>query len=258
MADLRRQYAHFHRVLLELLLDLEQQAWVWWLTDKQGHLPKPEGEANTYRKALYVLEDLEPYRVRLADLETVRQTVLGLAIAKPVGVLAPVAVENLNEVVLSKTVSWSSHAYDKSKVITKLYGALELAKRNLKVFDTFASADDPRREAIVREIYELEQGIETVRTYLEATLRERAKSEKHTARLYPEGARAEATMLYIRDVGLIVAGAGLIGGERVRYSKSEHRRSDKMQGRLEPLLTYGNYAFYSEKSWQQVKASSGS
>lgn len=253
MEDLRRHYAYFHRVLLELLLDLEDKEQVWWLTDKQGHIPKPEGEANTYRKALYVLEDLRPYVGRLKELEQVQQTVLGLAVAKPVGVLTPVAVEEIREVVLSKTVSWSSHAFEKAKVVSKLTGALGLAQGNLRSFQTYATAEDDRREALEQEIRTLEADIERLRAHPEDLFRERAKSEKHTARLYPSDNGGEVSMVYIRDVGLIVAGKGLTGAGRVRHSQSEHRRSDNLTVRLEPLLVYGNYEIYAERAWGEVK-----
>lgn len=253
MEDLKRHYAHFHRVLLELLLDLEHQEQVWWLTDKQGHIPRPEGEANTYRKALYVLEDLEPYKGRLKELEQVQLTVLGLAVAKPVGVLTPVAVEGLSEVVLSKTVSWASHAYDKPKVISKLTGALALARGNLRSFQTYATTQDQRREALELEIHTLEADIERLRAHPDAVFRERAKTEKHTARIYPHDDRGEVSMLYIRDVGLIVAGKGLTGTGRVRFSSSEHKRSDKLTDKLKPLLVYGNYEIYDEQAWNKVK-----
>jgi hypothetical protein len=253
MEDLRRYYAHFHRVLLELLLELEARETVWWLTDKQGHIPKPEGEANTYRKALYVLEELEPYRKRLLELEQVRQTVLALAIPKPVGVLMPVAVEGLREVVFSKTVSWSSHAYEKAKIISKLSGALGLARGNLSTFQLYATTDDRRRDALEREIHTLEVDLERLRTHPENVFRERAKTEKHTARLYPQDGRGEISMVYIRDVGLVIAGKGLTNAGRVRPSASEHRRSDKLTGKLEPLLVYGNYEIYAEREWNEVK-----
>lgn len=253
MEDLRRYYAHFHRVLLELLLELEARETVWWLTDKQGHIPKPEGEANTYRKALYVLEELEPYRQRLLELEQVRQTVLALAIPKPVGVLMPVAVEGLREVVLSKTVSWSSHAYEKAKIISKLSGALGLARGNLSTFQLYATTDDRRREALEREIHMLEVDLERLRNHPDELFRERAKTEKHTARLYPQEGRGEVSMVYIRDVGLIVAGKRLTDAGRVRPSSSDHRRSDKLHDRLEPLLVYGNYQIYAEREWSEVK-----
>ena len=254
MEVLKRQYAYFHRVLLELLTDLVAESTTYWLSDKQGHIPRPEGEANSYRKALYVLEDLALYRKRLKELEDVQKTVLNLAIAKPVGVLLPLAFETIGEVVLSQAVSWSSHAYPKEKVLAKLSGALGIAKKNLRAFDTYAMTDDPYREKVVEEIQGLEGGLERLRQFPEETLRERAKSEKHTARLYPTDNRGEVRMVYIRDVGLIVAGPGLTQPGHVRVRNPRERRSDRMEGRLEPLLVYGNYEIYSERRWQDEKS----
>ena len=253
MEPIKRHYAHFHRVLLELLLDLEHHEQVWWLTEKQGHIPRPEGEANTYRKALYVLENLEPYKGRLKELEQLQLTILGLAVAKPVGVFTPVAVEQVTKVVLSKTVSWASHAYEKAKVVSKLTGALALAQANLRSFQTYATVEDERRETLEREITTLAADIERLHNHPEELFRERAKSEKHTARLYPQDDRGEIRMLYIRDVGLIVAGKGLTDDGQVRHSSSEHRRTDKLTDKLEPLLIYGNYEIYAEQAWNDLK-----
>ncbi len=253
MDTLKRQYAYFHRILLELLTELVAESTTYWLSNKQGHLPRAEGEANSYRKALYVVEELEPYRKRLTELETIQQAVMNLAIAKPVGVLLPLTFEAIGKVVLSQAVSWSSHAYPKEKVLAKLTGALGIAKKNLRAFDTYAMTDDPYREAVMAEILELERGLEQLRQFPEATLRERARSEKHTARLYPLADRGEVRMVYIRDVGLIVAGPGLTQAECVHFRNPRERRSDRMEGRLEPLLVYGNYEIYSERGWQHKK-----
>ncbi len=55
---LPRLYAHYHRLLIDLLEDLVEEARVVWLTGEEGHIRRPDGQPNTYRKALYVLEDL--------------------------------------------------------------------------------------------------------------------------------------------------------------------------------------------------------
>lgn len=253
MEALRRHYGHFHRVLIRLLNTLVEQERAYWLGDQQGHIPRPDGQANTYRKALYVVEDLEPYRKDLTELEGLQQLVLGLTLAKPVGVLMPQAVEQVRDVVLSRTTSWSSHAYDKARIISKLSALSALAQTNLRAYQTYASTHDPNREALENEITTLEAGINLLRAHPEKTLRERAKSEKHTARLYAVGEEAEPTMVYVRDVGLIVAGPGLTHAGRVRDGRDHLRRKDRMEGKLEPLLAYGNYEIYSEQEWQQAK-----
>jgi len=56
---LPRIYAHYHRVLIELLEELVANSRVIWLAGEEGHIRRPEGEPNTYRKAL-------PARGRLA------------------------------------------------------------------------------------------------------------------------------------------------------------------------------------------------
>ena len=63
-----RTYAHFHRVLGELLMELAALPGTLWLSDKEQHVLRGEGERNTYARALYRVASLEPYRERLAEL----------------------------------------------------------------------------------------------------------------------------------------------------------------------------------------------
>lgn len=69
-------------------------------------------------------------------------------------------------------------------------------------------------------------------------LRERARSDKHTARvLLPDPVTGEETtqLLYAWDVGLIVAGPGLTTRpDAIETLIQRKRRKDCMKGRLEP------------------------
>jgi len=40
---LPRLYAHYHRLLIDLLEDLVEEARVVWLTGEQGHIRRPDG-----------------------------------------------------------------------------------------------------------------------------------------------------------------------------------------------------------------------
>lgn len=50
----RRLYAHYHRLLIDLLEELVEDARVVWLAGEEGHIRRPDGEPNTYRKAQQV------------------------------------------------------------------------------------------------------------------------------------------------------------------------------------------------------------
>lgn len=66
------------------------------------------------------------------------------------------------------------------KVLEQLTGALGIARKNLRAFDTYAMTDDPYRKAVIGETLGLEQGMSTTVNIHEARthfseLLERAK-----------------------------------------------------------------------------------
>ena len=130
-------------------------------------------------------------------------------------------------------------------------------KGNLRAFETYASTHDLRREKVEGEIKELEEGLERLKAWDEAVLRERARSDKHTARvLLPDSVTGEeeTRLLYIRDVGLIVAGPGLTTRPNAIETPTQRkRRKDRMKGKLEPLVRFGAFEVFSERAWQAVK-----
>ena len=88
-------------------------------------------------------------------------------------------------------------------------------------------------------------------------LRERARSDKHTARvLLPDFVTGEETtqLLYVRDLGLIVAGPGLTTRpQAIETPTQRKRRKDRMKGKLEPLVRFGTFEVFSEQEWQRAK-----
>ena len=98
---------------------------------------------------------------------------------------------------------------------------------------------------------------ELLKTWDEAVLRERARIDKHTARvLLPEPATGgeQTQLLYARDVGLFVAGPGLTTRHKAIETPTQRkRRKDRMKGKLEPLVRFGMYEVFSEQKWQRVK-----
>jgi hypothetical protein len=254
---LPRLYAHYHRLLIDLLEDLVGDARVVWLTGEEGHIRRPDGQPNTYRKALYVLEDLSPYGKRLAALEAVQAEGHRTMGVKRPGLLLPGTQTGARHVVVSRSEAWSSHALTKEVVVGKLEAFILKTKGNLRAFETYASTHDPRREKVEREIEELEAGLERLKAWDEAVLRERARSDKHTARVLlpdPFTGEEETRLLYVRDVGLIVAGPGLTTRENAIETPTQRkRRTDRMKGRLEPLVRFGAFEVFSEQEWQAAK-----
>lgn len=254
---LPRLYAHYHRLLIDLLEDLVEEARVVWLTGEEGHIRRPDGQPNTYRKALYVLEDLNPYRERLEALAAVQaEGHKAMGVKRP-GLLLPGTQTGVRHVVVSCSEAWSSHALAKEVVAAKLEAFIAKSKGNLRAFETYASTHDPRREKVEREVEELEEGLERLKAWDEAVLRERARSDKHTARVLlpdPVTGEEETRLLYIRNVGLIVAGPGLsTRPNTIETSTQRKRRKDRMKGRLEPLVRFGAFEVFSERAWQGAK-----
>jgi hypothetical protein len=254
---LPRLYAHYHRLLIDLLEDLAENARVVWLTGEEGHVRRPDGEPNTYRKALYALEELDPYRERLEALQAVQEEGQRASGAKRPGLLLPGTQTGVRHVVLSRSEAWSSHPLAKDIVLSKLEAYLARTRGNLRAFEAYASSDDPRREKVEAEVKELEASLEKLKAWDEAVLRERARSDKHTARLLlpsPFTGEEETRLVYIRDVGLIVAGAGLTTRpDAIEASTRRKRRKDRMKAKLEPLVRFGSFEVFSERAWQAAK-----
>jgi len=254
---LPRLYAHYHRLLIDLLEDLVEKARVVWLTGEEGHIRRPDGQPNTYRKALYVLEDLSPYWERLEALAAVQAEGHKTMGVKRPGLLLPGTQTGVRHVVVSRSEAWSSHALAKDVVVGKLEAFIVKTKGNLRAFETYASTHDPRREKVEEEIKGLEAGLERLKAWDEPILRERARSDKHTARVLlpsPVTGEEETRLLYIRDVGLIVAGPGLTTRPNaIETPTMRKRRKDRMKGKLEPIVRFGAFEVFSEKQWQGAK-----
>ena len=254
---LPRVYAHYHRLLIELLEDLVEDAHVVWLAGEEGHVRRPDGEPNTYHKALYALEDLSPYRERLEALEAVQAEGHKVMGVKRPGLLLPGTQTGVRHVVVSRSEAWSSHALTKEVVVGKLEAFIAKTKGNLRAFETYASSHDPKREKVDEEIKELEAGLDRLKDWDEAILRERARSDKHTARVLlpdPVTGEEETHLLYVRDVGLVIAGLGLTTRPNaIETPTMRKRRKDRMKGKLEPLVRFGMFEVFSEREWQAAK-----
>lgn len=251
-----RVYAHFHRLLIALLEDLSGREQVVWLGES-GHLRGENGQPNTYRRALYGVGDLELYRARLRELSAVRQEGLALAGPKAPGLLTPVVVEGVQHAVLRRSENYASHALDKESAVAKLAGHLGKTRANLTAFDQYARPFDPRREKVEGEVVALEVALERLKAHPDTHFRERARTERISARLLVTGLDGEehSRSVYVREVGLVAVGPSMGRPTSVEFAPRSKRRSDRM--RLEPLLRYGNFEIYSEREWQKEKAAGG-
>ena len=88
-------------------------------------------------------------------------------------------------------------------------------------------------------------------------LRERARSDKTTARVLlpdPVNGGEQTQLLYVRDVGLIVAGPGLTTRPRaIETPTMRKRRKDRMKSKLEPIVHFGMFEVFSEQAWHMAK-----
>jgi hypothetical protein len=244
---IERNYAHFHRVLASLLLELAELPGVVWLSDER-HLIRGEGESNAYGKAIYPLEDLSPYQSRLLGLGEVQKQAAELSGNAPPGkgLLAPVVIEDVHHVRLRRHASHSSRVVLRQHAIARFETQLERTRIILKEdFKPHATMFDPKREGIEAEIVALEEGLARLRATDEETLRERYKISRVIPYVYLRS--GEITRPYVRNVGLIVVGPSvrLVWADNVR-----RERSDKI--RLEPLLVLGPTEVYSERAWQEA------
>jgi hypothetical protein len=70
----------------------------------------------------------------------------------------------------------------------------------------------------------------------------------------PSTGEEETRLVYIRDVGLIVAGPGLTTRPNAIEAPTQRkRRRDRMTGKLEPLVRFGSFEVFSERAWQAAK-----
>jgi hypothetical protein len=241
---IERNYAHFHRLLSELLLELSELPGVVWL-EEAGHIIRGEGETNDYRKAIYPVQDATPYYGRLDELREVQKEGLKLLGREepPIGLLMPVLLEGVQYVRLRKHVTHSSRASKREHALARFEEQLGEMRTNLRKFEYYATSHDPRREKLEAEVKALEEGLERLKAMKEETLRERYRHERVLPYVYLNS--GEIVRPYVRNVGLIVA------GPRVRIvwaDELRRQRSDKV--RLEPILVVGQIEVYSEREWQ--------
>lgn len=240
-----RSYAHFHRLLALLLLDLAAEADTVWLEEVHGHDIRPEGEDNDYHAALYLLSDLSPYQDRLDELQAVQAHTLELLAREtpPQGLLLPTVIEGVGHVRLPRHSNYTSACRELGDTLAYLRGQQEQLREIHQRFERHATLTDPKRDAVQREMIEFELAIAALEDCEEEELRVRRRRERVKPYIYLlDGSNLSP---YLRKVGLICVGPKVTHAwsDRVRRTRSDKRV-------LEPLVKLGNLEIYREREWQ--------
>jgi hypothetical protein len=245
LGELERIYAHFHRVLGPLLVELAELPGTVWLEEAKEHVLTGEDQENVYARAIYPVTDLGPYRERLAELAEVQAAgteLLGGG-ESPKGLLPPRVVESVRHVRISQHPNFVTKVLSQTGAVERLAATLATTRGSLRQFEAYASTHDPGREQIEAEIRALEEAIAFVRTRPEETFRFRVQVLRVRPYLYP--LVGDPYQIDTRKHGLILAGPNL----RVRWADPTRKtRSDKKQ--RQPFLNLGNMQVFVEREWQ--------
>lgn len=247
--SIERIYAHFHRVLAELLAELTENAQVTWL-ETTGHELTGDYRQNTYNPAIYIVPELEPYRAHLAELLDVQAEALETGGQKRPGrnLLPPLAVEDVTHVRISRYTGQTGRTITRESALTRLRQLEQTTVSNLKEFEQYATRHDPARKRLEAEIKNLRKAISTVEKSKSDRLRE---SYRHTViRPYIYTRDGNSQQLHMRNTGLIAAGSDV----SLDWRRGPRRtRSDKI--RISPLASAGALDFYDLAAWEAAKSS---
>jgi hypothetical protein len=245
LGELERHYAHFHRVLGPLLVELAELPGTVWLDEAREHVLTGDDQENVYARAIYPVVDLEPYRERLAELAEVQAAGIELLGGgeSPKGLLPPKVVEGIRHVRISQHPNFVTKVLSQAGALDRLASTLATTRSSLRQFEAYASTYDPRREQVEAEIRALEEAIAFVRARPEETYRFRVQVLRVRPYLYP--LVGDPYQIDTRKHGLILAGPNI----RVRWADPTRKtRSDKKQRR--PFLDLGGLQVFVEREWQ--------
>ncbi len=244
LKELERHYAHFHRVLGPLLVELGELPGTVWLDGDARHELAGEGEENKYARAIYIVNELEPYRERLSELEAVRQGGAALLEGEsPAGLLPPKVIDGVKHVRISQHPNYVTQNLSHAGATKRLAAALEATKGNLRQFEAYASLYDPRREAVEREVEALEDALQFARARPDERFRFRTPVRRVRPYVYP--LRGDPYQADTRKHGLLLAGPGVT----VRWDDPTRKtRSDKKV--RTPFLKLEALQVYLESEWQ--------
>ena len=244
---IERHYAHFHRVLSELLTDLAAQPGTTWLSEREHHLAESYQD-NRYEKALYPVGDLSPFAEQFAELtELQTEAVALLGVNKiPNGLLTPQVLDDVHFARLTRQDNYRIKWLTKAEVVERYQGKLNQALAAFEVFrsESWGSGDQGLRD-VEAEVRGLEGGLARLEACDDDRFREHYCFERVMVSVYATG---KATKRYhVRDVGLVLVGPNV----QIRWADGVRQgRSDKVE--LTPLLTLGPLEVYSAKAWDEA------
>ena len=253
--QVRRRHAEFHRRLGELLSELVTTAEVYWVgallnaqfddvapyTDTAcGHELHDDARHNIYRKAVYVVPTLAPYRAALARLAELRETLAGAGT-----VLEPVAVDDVVSLRLPAHVFHRHYRRDVTAAEAEWLSRLGAARRYMEACAEHGY--DATYRAAHQRVGELEQDLAALVAFRQAgggPLLKRVRLHRVLASVRRAGARAR--QYPIRDAGLVVAGFDLVVSVPTAPPKV---RNDRLEEVVAPLAQAENVAWYDAEKW---------
>ena len=245
---IERRYAHFHRVLGELLVRLGEREQTFWL-EGERHRIVDAIEANEYAKAVYVVPDLRPYEDDLAELAEVRADALALmGASEPTqALLTPKVCRGVARARILSNTAFASRARARSDVLNRFAARRDAA---VAAAETFAGYSDrqAKLEEIERELDALEAGLRALRSTNAVELREHYRYQRFMCHVHYPAPR-EFDQLYVGDVGIILQGRDA-EVQRHRPKRRKHRRTPG----IEPLAIIGPYTFYEEHAWREARS----
>lgn len=260
-SEILRRYAEFHRRLGEMMVDLIQEAQVYWIGDlleeafgreamrfvntATGHdLHLGEEAENIYRKAIYIVPSAEPWEDVIQHLIGIQSHIMVLAgTKKPYhGILEPVLLKDVELARLRSQRSSSDRRILPKTFLRDLDAKLERLKATAAKFEE-VSLEDEATKQIHKEVEHLNQVISIVGQQTEKLL-VRTESARVLPNIYQGG---KGRNVYVRDEGLILTGTPRVEIPPLLFGRRKDRVTDNM---LTPLTQYDNVKVYSLESWE--------
>ncbi len=242
-----RAYAHFHRVLAKLLQELAAKADPYWL-DEPGHDVRSDHQANTYRPAIYRLQDPEPCRADFEELDAVQAQVLALTGRSKPGknLLPPLQARNVRHIRVGRHTGQTGRTITAEQALARFEQLEEVQRASLREFEHYATPVDERRRQLESELKALERAAWRLRrgnvTHVRETYRQTV------VRPYVYFLNGASTQLHMRNTGLLATGPGVTIEEG---SGIRRRRSDRIA--LEPLVSAGSFEFHDLAAWEAAR-----
>lgn len=248
LRQVRRHYAHFHRVLGTLLSRLVNEAQVHWVSGDQEHILSPDGEVNQYSKAVYSLTTLEPYRQALDELKEVQtETMALLGKRKPnPRVALPLILEGVEGLRLNRFTKRITEPLAKTSALARMDRLIGHQRTNLEAFRRYQTLHDPRLDEVALQVKALEDAKHSIQASDDDTFRFRTAQLEVRAYTYLlDGSVHNA---YVTEHGLLAVGPD------VQVAFNTHLRKPR-NDQVEALTLYQDdyVRVYEEKVWQRAK-----